>query len=120
MNCRSPDRRRRSRDQLEKYQFLARPRADADLVIVRRIDTLHVEHPFAGSACCGMLKAEGGEVIRVHVAMLMRKMGGERSTGAQTPRCQARAQINRPASQPGGDAPELGPFAHTRDGRILG
>ncbi|MBA3324101.1 MAG: IS3 family transposase [Rhodobacteraceae bacterium] len=58
--------------------YLARPTSDADLVLMRRIDELHLEHPFAGSRMLrDMLKAEGREVGRRHVATLMRKMGVE-------------------------------------------
>jgi putative transposase len=58
--------------------YLARPASDADLVLMRRIDELHLEHPFAGSRMLrDMLKAEGREVGRRHVATLMRKMGVE-------------------------------------------
>jgi len=58
--------------------YLARPTSDADLVLMRRIDELHLEHPFAGSRMLrDMLKAEGREVGRRHVATLMKKMGVE-------------------------------------------
>ena len=40
--------------------YLARPTSDADLALMRRIDELHLEHPFAGSRMLrDMLKAEG-------------------------------------------------------------
>ncbi len=58
--------------------YLARPTSDADLVLMRRIDELHLEHPFAGSRMLrGMLKAEGHDVGRRHVSTLMKKMGVE-------------------------------------------
>ncbi len=58
--------------------YLARPTSGADLVLMRRIDELHLEHPFAGSRMLqGLLKAEGREVGRRHVATLMNKMGVE-------------------------------------------
>jgi len=58
--------------------YLARPTSDADLALMRRIDELHLDHPFAGSRMLrDMLKAEGREVGRRHVATLMRKMGVE-------------------------------------------
>ena len=42
--------------------YLARPTSDADLALMRRIDELHLERPFAGSRMLrGMLKAEGRE-----------------------------------------------------------
>ncbi len=58
--------------------YLPRPMPDADLVLMRRIDELHLDHPFAGSRMLqGMLKAEGHEVGRLHVATLMKKMAIE-------------------------------------------
>jgi putative transposase len=45
---------------------------------MRRIDELHLEHPFAGSRMLrDLLRQEGFEVGRKHVATLMRKMGIE-------------------------------------------
>jgi putative transposase len=58
--------------------YLARPIPAADLALMRRIDELHLEHPFAGSRMLrDMLRAEGREIGRRHVATLMRKMGVE-------------------------------------------
>jgi putative transposase len=55
-----------------------RPVSDADLGLMRRIDELHLDHPFAGSRMLqGLLKAEGHEVGRLHVTTLMKKMGIE-------------------------------------------
>lgn len=49
-----------------------------NLVLMRRIDALHLEHPFAGSRMLrDMLKREGHQIGRKHVATLMRKMGIE-------------------------------------------
>ncbi len=31
--------------------YLPRPTSDADLALMRRIDGLHLEYPFAGSRC---------------------------------------------------------------------
>jgi len=46
--------------------------------LMRRIDQIHLEHPFAGSRMMrDLLKAEGHFVGRKHVATLMRKMGIE-------------------------------------------
>jgi putative transposase len=54
---------------------LPRPTSDADLVLMRRIDELHLEYPFAGSRMLkGLLQAEGHSVGRLHVSALMRKM----------------------------------------------
>ena len=58
--------------------YQARPVSDADLLLMRRIDELHLEYPFAGSRMlCGLLKQDGHEVGRLHVAMLMKRMGIE-------------------------------------------
>jgi putative transposase len=51
---------------------------DADLAIMRRLDRLHLEHPFAGSRMLrGLLAAEGCKIGRRHVKTLMRRMGIE-------------------------------------------
>ena len=58
--------------------YLPRPVAAADLALMRRIDELHLDYPFAGSRMLqGLLNAEGHCVGRRHVATLMRKMGIE-------------------------------------------
>jgi putative transposase len=58
--------------------YLPRPVSDVDLVLMRRIDELHLDYPFAGSRMLqGLLKAEGLETGRLHVATLMKKMGIE-------------------------------------------
>ena len=42
---------------------------------MRRIDELHLEHPFAGSRMLrGLLHQEGHDVGRLHVATLMKRM----------------------------------------------
>jgi putative transposase len=49
-----------------------------DLAIMRRLDQLHLEFPFAGSRMLrGLLAAEGCKIGRRHVKTLMRKMGIE-------------------------------------------
>lgn len=54
------------------------PISQADLALMRRIDELHLEYPFAGSRMLrDMLKQEGVSVGRRHVRTLMRKMGIE-------------------------------------------
>jgi putative transposase len=56
------------------YQPLPIP--EAELALMRRIDELHLEHPFAGSRMLrDFLRLEGVEVGRRHVATLMRRMG---------------------------------------------
>jgi len=55
-----------------------RPIAQADLELQRRIDALHLEHPWAGARTLKkLLRREGIEVGRKHVATLMRRMGIE-------------------------------------------
>jgi putative transposase len=58
--------------------YLPRPVAEADLAIMRRLDQLHLEFPFAGSRLLkGLLAAEGIRIGRRHVKTLMRRMGIE-------------------------------------------
>ena len=58
--------------------YLPRPVSAADLALMRRIDELHLEFPFAGSRMLrGLLAAEGCKVGRRHVKTLMRRMGIE-------------------------------------------
>jgi putative transposase len=58
--------------------YLPRPVSAADLALMRVIDELHLEHPFAGSRMLrDMLKLRGFEVGRKHVGTLMRRMGIE-------------------------------------------
>ena len=52
--------------------------SEADLAIMRRLDRLHLEFPFAGSRMLrGLLMAEGCKIGRRHVKTLMRRMGIE-------------------------------------------
>jgi putative transposase len=58
--------------------YLPRAVPAADLVLMRRIDELHLEYPFAGSRMLqSLLLAEGHVTGRLHVATLMRRMGIE-------------------------------------------
>ena len=58
--------------------YLPRPVSEADLAIMRRLDRLHLEFPFAGSRMLrGLLVAEGCKIGRRHVKTLMRRMGLE-------------------------------------------
>ena len=58
--------------------YLPRPTSDADLALMRRIDELDLEYPFAGSRMLkGLLQAEGHEVGRLHVSTLMKRMAIE-------------------------------------------
>lgn len=52
------------------------PISDTDLRLMRRIDELHLQWPFAGSRMLrDLLRQQGIEVGRRHVATLMRRMG---------------------------------------------
>jgi putative transposase len=58
--------------------YSPRPVSDGDLALMRRIDELHLDYPFAGSRMLqGLLRGEGLETGRLHVATLMKKMGIE-------------------------------------------
>ena len=58
--------------------YLPRPVSAADLVLMRRLDELHLEFPFAGSRMLrGLVAAEGCKVGRRHVKTLMQRMGIE-------------------------------------------
>jgi putative transposase len=57
---------------------LPRPVPEQDLVIMRQLDALHLEHPFAGSRMLkGLLAGKGMKIGRRHVRTLMRRMGIE-------------------------------------------
>jgi putative transposase len=58
--------------------YLPRPVSEADLALMRRIDALHLEHPFMGARMLrDALRREGFQVGRKHVATLMARMGVE-------------------------------------------
>jgi putative transposase len=58
--------------------YLPRPASAADLAIMRRMDELHLDFPFAGSRMLrDLLNADGVEIGRRHVATLMKRMGIE-------------------------------------------
>ncbi len=58
--------------------YTAKPTSDADLKLMRRIDQLHLDYPFAGSRMLqGLLLGEGHKVGRLHVSTLMKRMGIE-------------------------------------------
>jgi putative transposase len=73
--------------------YLPRPVPEADLAIMRRLDQLHLEFPFAGSRMLrGLLAAEGCKTGRRHVKTLMKRMGIE----ALYRRPRTTMQITRP------------------------
>jgi putative transposase len=58
--------------------YKPRPVSEDDLFLMRRIDELHLNYPFAGSRMLrGLLWQQGLEVGRRHIKTLMRKMGIE-------------------------------------------
>lgn len=58
--------------------YLPRPTPAADLKLMRRIDELHLDYPFAGSRMLrNLLTREGFAVGRLHVRTLMKRMGIE-------------------------------------------
>ena len=58
--------------------YLPRPVPAAALAVMRRMDELHLEFPFAGSRMLrDLLNKEGVEIGRCHVATLMKRMGIE-------------------------------------------
>ena len=58
--------------------YQPQPVSGADLAVMRRMDELHLDYPFAGSRMLrDLLVAEGFTVGRLHVATLMKRMGIE-------------------------------------------
>ena len=57
---------------------LPRPVSPDDLALMRRIDELHLDYPFAGARMLrDLLAGEGIIVSRLHVSTLMKRMGIE-------------------------------------------
>jgi putative transposase len=58
--------------------YLPRPASAADLELMRQLDELHLEFPFAGARMLSrLLAARGSRIGRRHVKTLMRRMGIE-------------------------------------------
>ena len=58
--------------------YLPRPVSASDLEVMRRLDRLHLQFPFAGSRMLrGLLAAEGCKIGRRYVKTLMKRMGIE-------------------------------------------
>jgi putative transposase len=58
--------------------YRPRPVPPADLAVMRRIDELHLDYPFAGSRMLrDLLRGEGVEIGRQRVARMMKRMGIE-------------------------------------------
>jgi putative transposase len=60
------------------YYYQPCSTSETDLALMRRMDELHLDFPFAGSRMLkGLLRQEGFTVGRLHVATLMKTMGIE-------------------------------------------
>ncbi|NDB69208.1 MAG: IS3 family transposase [Methylocystaceae bacterium] len=58
--------------------YQAEPVSEPDLLLMRRIDQLHLDYPFAGSRMLqSFLVREGFEIGRLHIRTLMKRMGIE-------------------------------------------
>ena len=58
--------------------YLPRAASPKDLALMRRIDELHLDYPFAGARMLrDLLATEGIIVGRLHVSTLMKRMGIE-------------------------------------------
>ncbi len=58
--------------------YSSRPVSKTDLALMRRIDELHLNYPFAGSRMLqALLRGEGYQTGRLHVRSLMKRMGIE-------------------------------------------
>ena len=58
--------------------YTPHPVSAGDLTLMRRMDELHLDYPFAGSRLLqGLLAGEGHKVGRLHVSTLMKRMGIE-------------------------------------------
>ena len=58
--------------------YLPQPVSEYNLELMRQIDQLHLEYPFAGSRMLrDLLRQDGFKVGRIHVATLMKRMGVE-------------------------------------------
>ncbi len=58
--------------------YLPRPVSGVELELMRQIDRLHLDYPFAGSRMLrDLLRQDGFKVGRKHVATLMKRMGIE-------------------------------------------
>ena len=58
--------------------YLPRPAPASDLELMRQLDELHLEFPFAGARMLRrLLAARGSRIGRRHVKTLMRRMGIE-------------------------------------------
>ena len=67
--------------------YKPRPVSEQDLLLMRRLDELHLNYPFAGSRMLrDLLRQQGVDVGRLHIGTLMKKMGIEAIIAGRTPR----------------------------------
>lgn len=60
---------------ISRDSFCYRPQGEAELGLMRRIDELHLDHPFMGTrVLCDQLNRAGFEVIWRHVGALIKRM----------------------------------------------
>jgi putative transposase len=58
--------------------YQSRPVSEHDLLLMRKMDGLHLDYPFAGSRMLrDLLRPQGVETGRLHVSSLMKTMGIE-------------------------------------------
>ena len=76
--------------------YQPRPVSPGDLAVMRRIDELHLDYPFAGSRM--LLDGEGVEIGRQRVITMMRRMGIEAIYRGRTPRRPRPATRSTPIS----------------------
>jgi putative transposase len=58
--------------------YKPRPVSEQDLLLMRKLDELHLNYPFAGSRMLrGLLRQQGVDAGRLHIGTLMKKMGIE-------------------------------------------
>ena len=90
--------------------YRPRPVAAADLAVMRRIDELHLDYPFAGSRMLrDLLRGEGVRIGRQRVATMMKRMGIQALYRRQHVPAGARPQdLPVSAAQAGGRAAEPG------------
>ena len=97
--------------------YRARPASDADLTVMRRMDELHLEYPFAGSRMLkGLLNAEGWDDVASAAAVTCRnahadEADGHRGAVPAPEHVEARAgaqDLSLPAAQAGDHAARSG------------
>src|SRR5262249_15356544 len=89
---------------LSRSPVYYRPRgiAEGDLLLMRRIDELHLEHPFLGARkLARLLQDEGYALGRRHVGRLMRRMGIEPIYRKPRTTCRIRRIASTPTCCPG-------------------